>query len=337
MLWRWHHQGAWVSCWQYFRSFCRKSLPADSRHVNGYELCPSSHRHLSVFIRSGIHKSLLSTGKKQLASLFNLTYRYIDDVLSINDQEFENYLDQMYPAELEIKDTTESITSASDLDLLTVDREGWSTSHFHLRQTRWFQLPHHKPFLLSRSSNIPSSPTDGVFISQLIRYARACSPYEYFIMRTRRLFSKLLIKVCLLERLKSSFRKFYGRCGDLIQQYEASLSRMLNDILTLDHLQWFFNRSDFPTISWPWYRAWPSPNYEWFSWSICNGCVMPAGNAYPSGHLILPPPPLGLAYARIVETSFPEFAVSFLDFSPDIPLGTFSILHPKIKEALIGK
>ena len=26
----------------------------------------------------------------------------------------------------------------------TVDWEGWSTSHFHLRQTRWFQFPHHK-------------------------------------------------------------------------------------------------------------------------------------------------------------------------------------------------
>ena len=28
---------------------------------------------------------LLSTGKKQLASWFNITYRYIDDVLSINN------------------------------------------------------------------------------------------------------------------------------------------------------------------------------------------------------------------------------------------------------------
>ena len=53
---------------------------------------------------------LLSTGNKHLASRFNLTYRYIDDVLSINNPEFENYLGQMYPAELEIKDTTESVS-----------------------------------------------------------------------------------------------------------------------------------------------------------------------------------------------------------------------------------
>ena len=66
-------------------------------------------------------------------------------------------------------------------------------------------------------------------------------------------------------------------------------------------------------------------DYEWFPWSICNGCGMPAGNAYPSGHLV-PSPILVLANAPIVETKFLELAMSLLDFSPRIPLGTFSIL-----------
>ena len=65
-------------------------------------------------------QSLLSTGRKRFASLFNFTYRYmyIDAILSINNPDFENYLRKMYPPELEIKDTTESNTSASYLDLL---------------------------------------------------------------------------------------------------------------------------------------------------------------------------------------------------------------------------
>ena len=91
-----------------------------------------------------------------------------------------------------------------------------------------------------------------------------------FSFSSSRLCSKLLKQGYPVERLKSSFRKFYGRYGDLIEQYEVTLSRMLNDILTLDQ-QWLPNRSDFPPISWPLYRAWPSPNYE-FPWSICNGC-----------------------------------------------------------------
>ena len=61
-------------------------------------------------------QSLLSAGKKRLASQFNFTYRFINDVLSINNPDFENYLGLMYPPELEIKDTTESNTSALYLD-----------------------------------------------------------------------------------------------------------------------------------------------------------------------------------------------------------------------------
>ena len=60
------------------------------------------------------------------------------------------------------------------------------------------------PFL---SSNIPSLPAYGVFISQLIRYARACSSYECFILRAARLSSKLLGQGYVMERLKSSLRK----------------------------------------------------------------------------------------------------------------------------------
>ena len=152
----------------------------------------------------------------------------------------------MYPAELDIKDTTESITFASYLDLLlSIGRDGkLHTSVFDKRDDFNFHIINF-PFL---SSNIPSSPAYGVFISQLIRYVRACSSYECFILSARILSSKLLKQGYLVERLKSSFRKFYGRYGDLFQQYEVSLSRMLNVNLTLDQLQSFPNRSDFPPI-----------------------------------------------------------------------------------------
>ena len=133
-------------------------------------------------------QSLLSTRRKQLASRFNFTYRYIDDVLSVNNPEFENYLGQMYPVELEMKDTTESNTSASYLDLLlSIGRDGQlHTSIFDKREEFNFHITN-VPFL---SSNIPTSPAYGVFISQLIRYARACSSYGCFILRATRLSHK---------------------------------------------------------------------------------------------------------------------------------------------------
>ena len=128
----------------------------------------------------------------------------------------------MYPAELEIKDTTESNTSASYLDLLlSIESDGQlRTSLYDKRDDFNFHITNF-PFL---SSNIPSSPAYGVFISQLIRYARACSSYECFILRAARLSSKLLGQGYVMERLKSSLRKFYGRYGELIKHYEVSLS-----------------------------------------------------------------------------------------------------------------
>ena len=38
-----------------FVVFAGKVFPADSRYSNGYKLCPSSRRHLPVFMQSGIH------------------------------------------------------------------------------------------------------------------------------------------------------------------------------------------------------------------------------------------------------------------------------------------
>ena len=87
--------------------------------------------------------------------------------------------------------------------LLSIGRDGQlHTSIYDKRDDFNFHITNF-PFV---SSNIPSSPAYGVFISQLIRYSRACSSYECFILRARRLSSKLLKQGYLAERLKSSFR-----------------------------------------------------------------------------------------------------------------------------------
>ena len=106
----------------------------------------------------------------------------------------------MCPAELEIKDTTESNTSASYLDLfLSIESDGQlRTSLYDKHDDFNFHITNF-PFL---SSNIPSSPAYGVFISQHIRYARACSSYECFILRAARLSSKLLGQGYVMERFE---------------------------------------------------------------------------------------------------------------------------------------
>ena len=61
------------------------------------------------------------------------------------------------------------------------------------------------PFL---SSNIPSGPCYGVYISQLIGYARCCSHYDDFRYRHKCLVNRLLSQGYIVLRLEKSFKEF---------------------------------------------------------------------------------------------------------------------------------
>jgi hypothetical protein len=99
----------------------------------------------------------------------NHTFRYTDDVLSINNHDFHNYVHLIYPDELEIKDTTESDKSASYLDiLLNVDSNGRLKATIYDKRDDFDFAIVDFPFLCT-CSNIPLSPVYGVHISQLIR------------------------------------------------------------------------------------------------------------------------------------------------------------------------
>ena len=75
------------------------------------------------------------------------------------------------------------------------------------------------PFL---SSNIPSDPSYGVYISHLIRYARCCSHYDDFRYR-------LLSQGYMDLRLEKSFKEFFSRYQDLIEKYIRLVKMMVND------------------------------------------------------------------------------------------------------------
>ena len=176
-------------------------------------------------------QGLLQKGNKRLARSFNFTFRYIDDVLSLNNKNFDDYVHAIYPPELEIKDTTDSPSSASYLDLsLSYDKYGdLSTKIYDKRDDFNFAIVNF-PFL---SSNIPASPTYGVYMSQLIRYSRACSKYQDFLARCSLLTAKLCKQGFVPTRLQSTLKKFYGRYPDLVSHYGISVSVMINDMFTL--------------------------------------------------------------------------------------------------------
>jgi hypothetical protein len=71
-----------------------------------------------------------------LTRSFNATFRYIDDVRSLNNSRFSDFVDRIYHIELEIKDTTYTDRYASYLDLhLEINSEG------RLRPTIFLEMP----------------------------------------------------------------------------------------------------------------------------------------------------------------------------------------------------
>ena len=59
-------------------------------------------------------QGLLKKNEKKLARSFNFTFRYIDDVFSLNNSRFGDFVDRIYPIELEIKDTTDTDRSVKN-------------------------------------------------------------------------------------------------------------------------------------------------------------------------------------------------------------------------------
>jgi hypothetical protein len=81
----------------------------------------------------------------------------------------------IYPPELEVKEITDTALSASFSDLyLQFDDSGQLSTK--ICDFKIINFP-------NMCSNIPTSPAYGVYISHLIRYARASSNYSDFLKR----------------------------------------------------------------------------------------------------------------------------------------------------------
>ena len=78
------------------------------------------------------------------------------------------------------------------------------------------------PFL---DGDVPQRPSYGVYISQLIRFARASSHVTDFKNRNKFLTAKLLKQGYLYHKLRKAFSKFYRRHFELIEKYHVSLKK----------------------------------------------------------------------------------------------------------------
>jgi hypothetical protein len=123
--------------------------------------------------------------------------------------------------------TSSSSSSASVLDLyLKFDDSGQlSTKIYDKRDDFNFKIINFP----NMCSNIPASPAYGVYISQLIRFARASSHYSDFLKRHLHLRNRLLDQGYENIRFIRFIRKFIFRYQDLVEIYSVSAETIISD------------------------------------------------------------------------------------------------------------
>ena len=166
-------------------------------------------------------KSLTKEKRYDLIDAFNSTSRYLDDLLNIDNIHFENMVHRIYPAELQLNKASASDTEAAFLDLnrfMIV-----STKIYDKRDDFNFDIVNF-PFL---DGDVPQRPSYGVYISQLIRFARASSHVTDFNNRNKFLTAKLLKQGYRYHKLRKAFSKFYRRHFELIEKNHFSLKKLM--------------------------------------------------------------------------------------------------------------
>ena len=122
--------------------------------------------------------SLARSGHRRLARSFNLCYRYVNDLIVFSNKRFKDYVEDIYPSELNVEKANRLDDQANYLDLKFIigNNSRLYTKLYDKRDDFNFHIVSFS-FL---SSNIPSGSSYGVYISQLIRYARCCTYYDDF-------------------------------------------------------------------------------------------------------------------------------------------------------------
>ena len=153
--------------------------------------------------------------KLMLLMRLNATSRYLDDILNINSVYFDNMVSQIYPSKLQLNKANTSDKEAAFFDKhLSISNHIVSTKIYDKRDDFDFEIVNFA-FL---DGDVPCSTSYGVYISQLIRFARQSSYGIDFNTRNKLLTQKHLKQGYLYHKRRKTFSKFYRRYYDLISK-----------------------------------------------------------------------------------------------------------------------
>ena len=165
----------------------------------------------------------------EIIETFKSTSRYLDDLLNIDSPYFEGMVNRIYPPELQLNKANTSDTEAPFFDLhLSISNGFVSSTIYDKRDDFDFDIVNF-PFL---DGDVPRPTSYGVYISQLIRFARVSCHVADFNARNKSLTAKLLQQGYRYHKLRKTFSKFYRRHYELVSKFNVGLKTLLHQGLS---------------------------------------------------------------------------------------------------------
>ena len=166
--------------------------------------------------------SLSQDNQSNVIEAFSSASRYLDDLLNIDNKFFDSMVNRIYPSELQLNKANVSDTEVSFLDLhLSISGGFVKTKIYDKRDGFDFDIVNF-PLL---DGDVPRSTSYGVYISQLIRFARVSSHVDDINTCNKVLTAKLLRQGYRYHKIRKAVSKFYQRHFDIVSKYNVGLKK----------------------------------------------------------------------------------------------------------------
>ena len=148
-----------------------------------------------------------------LIDMFNDTSRYLDDIFTIDNPEFEKHIPDIYPAELQLNkaNTSDKETSFLDLNIKVIGSD-IHTSVYDKRDDFGFPIVNF-PWL---SGDVPRLPSYGIYISQLVRFVRCWISILIISKLLQNCWHRVIDITSFKKHLESSLDHTLNFCRNLV-------------------------------------------------------------------------------------------------------------------------
>ena len=162
------------------------------------------------------------------ARKFCYTFRFIDDLITINNENFEKNIRNIYPAELDLKKENQNDKNANFLDLnIEISNSTFQTKLYDKRNNFNFNIIR-MPY---KSSNIPRKMFYSAMSAEILRICKTTTKFQDFITSARTLIERTIRQEGVINQIKNYLLKLLHSHKEYFSKFRRSDEYILNKLV----------------------------------------------------------------------------------------------------------